>query len=150
LPAGTNGEYVYYSERSNGQTFIPILANFRFTNLAFPLQAYLTAGLAATSSPSKSLFGLSIGTENYLFTLGFHSSDIDVLQPGITPNAFNSLPAANAPVTFTQRTTRPFASINFPLCSVSSIFGGLTGSQTCTAASPAPAPTTAPTTTTAK
>jgi hypothetical protein len=138
------GQYVYYTEKSAGQTFVPVLANFRFTNLAAPLQFYLTGGFAATSSPNKSLFGISVGSDSYLFTIGWHSTSVDVLQPGVVPNAVNALTAPSAPITFMQRTTRPFAAIAFPICSVSQIFGSIVGTQACASPTPAPAPSTAP------
>ena len=147
LPSGVPGQYVTFSERSSSQTFLPILASYRVTDWSYPWQVYLTGGFAATSTSGKSLFGLSLGMNDQIFvTGGLHSTTVDLLQPGITPNGFTPYATvpAGAPLTFSQRTMRPFLSISFPLCAVTSIFSAI-GVGTCTPSpTPAPSPTASP------
>ncbi|HEY0383877.1 MAG TPA: hypothetical protein VGC72_16920 [Candidatus Elarobacter sp.] len=147
-PSSGPGQYIYHTEHSDGQTFVPILANYRVTDWASAVQLYLSGGIAASGNSGKALFGLSLGMNDQAFlTAGWHSSTVDQLQPGIIPNGFTpftAFPAGTAP-TFSQRTTRPFLSITFPLCSVTSIFSGLTGSAPCATPTPAPTATPSPT-----
>ncbi|MBV8749042.1 MAG: hypothetical protein JO103_04955 [Candidatus Eremiobacteraeota bacterium] len=144
LPGGVAGQSVYFSEHSAGQTFVPVLANYRITNQPWPVQLYVSGGLAATSGSGKVLYGVSLGLEDKLFlTGGWHSTTVDMLQPGVVANGFTpytTFPAGVTP-TFSQRTTRPFIALTFPLCSIASIFSGL--GLTCPS-TPTPTPTSTP------
>lgn len=140
-PAPNGSQFVYFNENMVGQTFVPILVNFRFTDFPSRYQLYLSGGFSASGQTTNQLFGLSAGTDYYLFTFGLHSANYNALQPYITPNAFNAIPAG-APLTFSTRTTRPFTSISFPICALSGLFGFTGGGSAC--ATPSPAPSASP------
>lgn len=141
-PVTSPGIYVTKTEASTGQTFIPVLASYRLTDSPYRYSLYATAGFAANGDPSRLLFGLSYGDENFLVTAGWHTAETTNLIPGLkfgynAPGTF----APGQPFTYTGRTTRIFAGIVFPITALTCLLSGTGLTAACTKPAPSPGPT---------
>ena len=114
------GTYVYATETSKSQVSVPILGSFRVTDFPAQLNVFLTGGFFADSGRDKQVYGISIGSSDFLFTVGTHSAKVDSLSPYVN-NGF--LAAPGAPTTVSSRTMRPFYSLTFPLSTFADILG---------------------------
>ncbi len=127
-PSTPVGFYVYHTERSAGQAFVPVLASFRVTDAANQYNFFATAGLSASGATGSQLYGISVGNEQFLLTVGEHTAQYDALTPGLAVgrNRVGAL-APGAPLTYKVRTTRPFVSVTAPLCQLAQILSAVTG-----------------------
>lgn len=129
--AGTIPGRLVLTEKSNGQLFLPILANYRVTDNAWPFNFYLSGGLATRGGSFRQLYGISIGNGDFFLTTGWHSDEINIVQ-----NATGA-----APIMFQQRTTRPFASLTFSLCNILQLLPGI---ASCPSPAASPSPSSSP------
>ncbi|GAC1659317.1 MAG: hypothetical protein NVS4B3_27480 [Gemmatimonadaceae bacterium] len=146
-----NTLYVNPKENSGGQTFVPILANYRVTDFPYPFNLFLSAGISASGDQSKQLYGLSYGNKEFLLTLGTHTQTVEVLTPGLRVGPNLLAPSVPQPATtFLRRASGPFMSLTFELCSITGLIPGTTGCKspsaggsgggTATASMPSPSP----------
>jgi hypothetical protein len=124
-PNGT-ATRVLKTENSGHGVSIPLLFNYRLSDNA-RYNLYGTVGVFTNPGSGGLVYGVSLGKEQFLWTVGMHSNTVNEFAPGLHNN---DIVPSGVSTTVTRRVTSAFFALTVPITFVSQLLGSLTGGST--------------------